>query len=112
KLVTDGKFVRAWLGVGVRALRDTPLNGVLKGINEGLIVSTIQPDGPAAKSELKPGDIITAVGGKPVGTAQQLRAEIRAKPVGRPVTLDVYRPQTNQEGKEVRVKVTVAEWVQ
>src|SRR5262249_17730219 len=78
----------------------------------GLIVSTIQPDGPAAKSELKPGDVITAVGGKPVGTPQQLRAEIRGKPVGQPVTLDVYRPQTNQEGKEVQVKVTVAEWVQ
>jgi serine protease Do len=112
KLVAEGKFARPWLGVGIRALRDTAGDAIAKEVNDGVIVSSIQPDGPAAKSELKPGDIITAIEGKPVGTAQELRAEIRGKPIGQAVMLAVYRPGDGGEGKRMQVKVVLEEWVQ
>ena len=53
---------------------------------------------------MKPTDIITAVDGKSVGTAQQLRNELRGKKIGQPVTLDVFR-----KGKAIQVKVAPGE---
>src|SRR5437667_1868260 len=92
KLITEGKFTRAWLGVEIHTLRDdADFRALIKGPAEGVVVHSILPNGPAAKSELKPIDIITAVDGKRVATAQQLRGELRSKKIGHPVTLDVFR---------------------
>jgi len=108
ELVATGKFARLWLGIGTTALRDAPdLRDVIPGIQDGVVVSRIVPDGPAAKSELKPSDVITAVNGKSVNTPQQLRAAIRAQKLGKAVTLDVFR-----KGKTIQVQVTPGEWIE
>ena len=53
KLITDGKYTRAWLGVGIRALKeDAEFRGMFSGVSDGVVVTQIQPDGPAAKSEI------------------------------------------------------------
>jgi S1-C subfamily serine protease len=40
---------------------------------------------------LRAGDIITALDGNPMLTAQQLREEMRTKQIGERVVVDVYR---------------------
>lgn len=106
ELVTHGKYVRSWLGIGIRALKDhTEYRDMMPGVEDGVVVTQIQPDGPAAKSDLKPTDVITAVDGKPVATAQQLKNEIRSKKIGENVTLDVHR-----KGKNIKVKVKPDAW--
>jgi serine protease Do len=105
QLIAHGKFTRPWLGVGTRALRDLPdLQQVLKGTSDGVVVSLIIPDSPAAKSDLKPTDVITAVDGSKVSTPQELRAVIREKKIGQPLTLDVVRL-----GKGLKVKLSPGE---
>ncbi len=105
QLMAEGKFTRAWLGVEIRTLRDDEdFRALVKGPAEGVVVHSILPNGPAAKSELRPTDIITAVDGRPVTTAQQLRGELRSKKIGHPVTLDVFR-----QGKAIQVKVAPGE---
>ena len=112
-LIAEGKFTRAWLGISIRSLRDDPdLTASVKGVADGVIVQQIVAGGPASRSELEYGDIITAVEGRPVGTVQQLRGEIRSKKIGQPITLDVYRPDLTGHGKLIQVKVKPAEWVQ
>jgi len=106
KLITDGRFVRAYLGVMIRALKDdTEYRDAITGVQEGVVVFEIPPGGPAAKSDLKPGDVITAVDGKPIATAQQLKNQIRGKSIGAAVTLDVHR-----FGKNIKVKVKPEAW--
>jgi serine protease Do len=106
KLITDGKFVRAYLGVKIRALReDTEYRDTITNVEDGVLVWQIPPGGPASRSDLKPGDVITAVDGKSVSTAQQLKNEIRGKKIGASVTLDVHR-----FGKNIRVKVKPDAW--
>jgi serine protease Do len=106
KLISDGKFVRAYLGVRIHSLReDIDFRDSLSGINEGVVVKEIPPGGPAAKSELKPWDVITAVDGKKVSSPQHLKNEIRGKTIGAPVTLDVHR-----FGKNIKVKVKPEAW--
>ena len=108
ELVTNGKFVRLWLGIGTTALRDSPdLREVIPGVEDGVVVSRIVPDGPAAKSDLKPTDVITAVNGKSVSTPQQLRAAIRVHKLGQVVTLDVFR-----KGKTFQIQITPGEWIE
>jgi Do/DeqQ family serine protease len=112
-LIAEGKFTRAWLGIGIRALRDDEaLRDSLKGVEDGVIVERILAGGPASKSDLEQGDIVTAVAGRRVSTPQQLRGEIRGKKIGEPVTLDVYRADATGHGKMVRVKVEPAEWAE
>jgi len=106
KLISDGKFARAYLGVAVNPLKgDNDYRDLLTGVKDGVVITAIPPDGPAAKSDLKPGDVITAVEGKSVSTAQQLRNEVRGKKIGTPITLDVHR-----FGKNIKVKVKPEAW--
>ena len=113
KLIADGKFARAWLGVEIRALRDEPdASRLTHRIKDGVIIGRILPGGPAAKSELETNDIVTAVDGRPVSTSQQLRAEIRGKKIGQFITLDVYRSEGTAPGKMHKIKVSPDEWVQ
>jgi len=113
QLIAEGKFTRAWLGVGIRALRDDPdLRQTLRGVDEGVVIKQIVTGGPADKSDLERDDIITAVDGKTVATPQQLRGMIRTKKVGQLVTLDVFRSDLTGHGKLIQVKVKPAEWVE
>ena len=106
KLITDGKFTRSWLGIGIRGLReDEDYRELIQGVDEGVVVTELRPDGPASKSALKPGDVITSVDGRRVSTANQLRAEVRGKAPGSAVTLDVIR-----NSKELKIKVRPEAW--
>jgi len=108
QIIASGKFTRAWLGVEIRALRDEPdFRALVKTPDAGVVVRSIVPNGPAAKSDLKPSDIITAIEGHSVSTPQQVRSEIRSRKIGQPVTLDVIR-----SGKNIQVKVTPAEFIE
>jgi serine protease Do len=105
QLVAQGKFTRSWLGIDILAYRDDPdIQALIKGIDDGVVVRSVLPEGPAANSELKPSDIIVSVDGKRVTTAQELRGAIRNKKIGQPVTLEVFR-----KGKTLQVKVTPGE---
>ena len=106
KLIAEGRFVRSWLGIGIRALREAPeFREWNPGITDGVVVIEIKQDGPARNSELKASDVITAVDGRPVANAQQLKNEVRAKSVGQTVLLDVQR-----SGQALKVKLKTDTW--
>jgi serine protease Do len=108
KLVTDGKYVRSYLGILIRGLAEFPeLRKKIPGIKDGVFVSDITPNAPVADSELQAGDVITAVDGKKVVTSQQLRNEIRPKTIGQEVTLDIFR-----KGQSLKVKVKTGAWTE
>jgi len=108
QLITHGKFARPWLGVSISALRDEEdFRALVKDLEDGVVVRGIMPDGPAAKSDLRPSDIITAIDGQRVATPQELRNEVRGKKIGQPISLDVVR-----NGKPIKVKVSPAEWAE
>ncbi|MBS7539406.1 Do family serine endopeptidase [Ancylobacter lacus] len=51
-----------------------PAKGVAGAGNEGVVVTQVDPDGPAADRGLKEGDVILDVAGKPVSTPADVRA--------------------------------------
>jgi putative serine protease PepD len=68
----------------------------------GAEVSTVKADTPASKAGLKAGDVITAIDGDPVESADDLTAKINAHKPSQKVTLTVKR-----DGKSLSVDVTL-----
>jgi serine protease Do len=56
--------------------------------NEGIIVHSLVPEGPAAKAGLAVSDVITKVGGKSISTPAELRQEIAERRVGEKVSVE------------------------
>jgi serine protease Do len=61
------------------------------GAKEGVLVSSVAEDSPAARAGLRAGDVVTAVGGSTVKTAADLSRAIRAIPDGQEVAIAVVR---------------------
>ncbi|MEY3547317.1 MAG: hypothetical protein RLZZ313_1679, partial [Verrucomicrobiota bacterium] len=91
RLIEDGRFIRSWLGIGIADLREyRRFRDIDTKAKDGVVVRSIEPNGPAYGSELKPADVIISVDGKPVATTQQLRSLISRKKAGTEVVLDVF----------------------
>ena len=105
QLIAGKKIMRPWLGIRIETLGDDPsIKGLFKGIDKGVVVRTIEGDAPAAKSDLRPFDVITQVDAAPVATDSQLQHEILKKKIGQQVELTVWR-----KGQTVKVPVKTGE---
>ena len=92
QLIADGRAIRPWLGISIRSLEDMPeLTERYPDLPPGILVLGIEPNTPAAFSELQRNDIITRVDGQPVKTARELQKLIFDKKIGQEVVLDVWR---------------------
>jgi serine protease Do len=66
RLKDKGTVSRGWIGVEVQSASPEIVEGL--GLNKpvyGVLVAEIQPDSPAAKAGIVPGDVITSVAGQP-----------------------------------------------
>jgi serine protease Do len=72
------------------------------GANQGALIATVQPDSPAAKAGLQPGDVIEQVDGKAVANPRDLAVDIAAVKPGEQVPLSIVR---NGETQTVTVSV-------
>ena len=104
QLVDKGRIVRPWLGIGIEPLSDN--KELSDTIKDGVVVRRIEPNTPAAKSDLKQADIIVGVDGTAVKSPKDLQVQILHKKVGQTVTLDVVRA-----GKKTKVPIQLAEMV-
>ena len=80
-LIRDGQMTRGWIGVQPRDLTPEFADSFQLPVREGVLVTGVLRDGPAAQAGLKPGDVVTAIGGVKISnTAQLLRAVGALKP--------------------------------
>jgi serine protease Do len=70
---------------------------------QGALVATVQPDSPAAKAGLQPGDVIEQVDGKTVANPRDLAVAVAAVKPGDQVPLSIVR---NGETQTVTATVT------
>ena len=89
---TGDALRRAWLGARADTVTADIANAIGLVRPEGVILSDIHPDGPALRSGLKSGDIITAVEGQPVFDEEGLRFRIATGLVGETTRLTIRRP--------------------
>jgi len=92
-IVRDGQVTRGW--VGIEPMELTPELAETFGLKstEGVIVTAVLQNGPAANAGLRPGDLLQKVAGQPVRTVGELLTQIAALAPGKSVKLDVMRRQ-------------------
>jgi putative serine protease PepD len=87
ELIAHGKATRSFLGVSSRTASDDQNSGV----GSGAEIVSVQPGTAAADARLQAGDVVTAVGDRPVTTSTELTAAVRSKAPGDKVTLTIRR---------------------
>ena len=103
QLIEKGKVSRGYLGVRYRPITES-LARALKVSPGAAEVVSVEEDSPADKAGLKEGDIIVAVDGKTLKTADDLAILIANRKPGEKVTLEILR-----DGKRKTVEVTLGE---
>jgi S1-C subfamily serine protease len=93
EILTQGRVRRAWLGV---AVRDRPLDLRLVralGLAHRRAVEILsrEANGPAAQTDLQPGDLIVSVGGEAIDGVDTLHQRLARVPPGSELTLGVVR---------------------
>ena len=100
KLVNNGKFEEAWIGLyGYDKEAIKYLNSNIQ-IQNGIYVAQIVADGPLHKTDLQEGDIITQIDDIKINKMNELKKYIYSKFPGDKVTLEVDR-----NGKKFNLEV-------
>jgi S1-C subfamily serine protease len=97
ELLTRGHVARGYLGVGLQPV-------VVPDRGKGLIVLSVEPDGPAAKAGVLIGDVLLALGGTPVEDTDDVQAALESRGVGRELEAEVLRG-----GVAKRLTITIGE---
>jgi serine protease DegQ len=102
-IVKDGQVTRGWIGVEPNDL--SPELAETFGIKlptggaalQGVIITGVLQNGPAAQSGLRPGDVVTDVAGKPVGNVAELLTRVAALKPGAAAKFSVLRRDAKLE---------------
>ncbi len=103
-LISNGKVVRGWLGVGIQNLSEELSKSFKYPTAEGALVGHVESKGPADKAGIKQGDIITSLNNEPMRNINQLRNYVAALKPGKSIPVEIFR-----DGKKSTVDVTIQE---
>ena len=104
ELIAYGKVTRGYIGVQIQPVDDATAKAIGLDRPHGVIIQELVPGGAAAKEDIKPGDVILKVDGRPVNQANELQSYVATKAAGTVVDLTIYR-----NGKDINRKVTLKE---
>lgn len=91
QILKYGHVSRAWMGVGVQDLTPELAAAMHLASDQGALVNTVAPDGPAYKGNVRAGDVIASVAGRPLRDGHDLVRETIAHEVGETVPLEIVR---------------------
>jgi len=97
ELLRAGHVSHGYLGLGLHPV-------ALPDGNTGLIVLSAEADGPAARAGVLIGDIVVALGGKPVRDTDDIQSALDGQSVGKPIAAGIVRG-----GKVIEIDITVGE---
>lgn len=103
ELESSGKVSRGYLGVEAQKVTGAMTAALHLDQAAGALVANVQPDSPAAKAGVQPGDVIQSVNGQKIADARELAVDVAAVKPGSTAALDVLR-----DGAAKRLSVTVA----
>jgi serine protease DegQ len=103
ELRADGRADHAFLGLQPSTLTPQTAGRLGVSVDGGVVVLAVTPKGPAARSGVEPGDVITELDGQELTSAEALLAALRDVEPGDTLELNVVR-----DGEERRVRVTAA----
>jgi len=98
-IIKTGKVVRGWLGVYIQDVSPQIAKAFNLATPQGIIVTKVQANSPAAKAGLQEEDVIMKFNGKQVDSAGELSAWVASSSPGDEVTLTIIRGGKTQDIK-------------
>lgn len=105
QIMENGKVERGRLGIYFQPLTKDiadALNLPYDGTPKGVLIGSVEPDGPADRAGLKSGDVIVKVNGKEIDQSNELPKIVANLPINEYASFAFYR---DGEFKTVRVKI-------
>src|SRR6185295_2032599 len=93
---------QSFIGVNTQEINSERAKALKLREEAGVEVTRVEPDGPAEKAGIKPGDVVTHFNGQRLEGIDQFKRMVTETPVGRDVKLDVIR---NGATQTVTVKI-------
>jgi serine protease Do len=105
QILKSGKVVRGYIGAGGQDVTSEIAQGLGLKQSYGVVLTQIEPDSPAAKAGLKPGDVVTEINGAAVNSFAEMRLRVSSIAPGTLVKLRV----AGEDGAAKEVPVTLAQ---
>ena len=95
-LLRQGRVTRGWIGVEPQDINpELAASFNLPSIHgqalQGVVITGVLQNGPAAKAGIRPGDVITGVGQQKVGNVSELLGRVANLPPGQPARIELWR---------------------
>ena len=103
QILKFGKVKRGILGVSAQDLTPNLAKAFGLTVRSGVLITEIRKNSSASKAGLKTGDVITAVDGKKVNKANDLRNIIGLTPVGQSLKFTVLR---NKKTEFIKIEIS------
>ena len=90
-LVRDGRVTRGWIGVEPNDLTPELIQTFGIKTEQGVLITGVLSNGPAALAGIRPGDVISSVEGKGVSNVAELLGQVASLQPGKSARFDVQR---------------------
>jgi S1-C subfamily serine protease len=104
--LAKGHVFRGYLGAGLQPVRlgRSSIGAQPPGSGRGILIASIDPDGPAARAGLFVGDIVTTWNAKPVDRVREVMRLLGSESIGKTIDLGLLRG-----GAPTTLKVVIGE---
>jgi len=102
QLEKDGHVTRGYIGVEAQQINPTTAQALHLTDQSGALLAGVQPDSPAQRAGLQPGDVIRSLNGEAVKNPRDLAVHVAGVQPGETAKLEVVR---DGQSKTVEVKV-------
>ena len=102
ELIAHGKINRGYIGVNIGEVDNAMAKSIGLDKPKGVIIQGIVEGGAASKADLRAGDVILEINGKPVSKPNELQSYVATLTAGTTVTLKLFR-----DGQTIERKVTL-----
>lgn len=96
-IVKDGQVTRGWIGVEPNDLSPELAETFGVKAKEGVIITGVLQNGPAAQAGIRPGDVIIQVAGKPISNVADLLGNVAALKPGTASQFSLLRRESQVE---------------
>jgi len=96
-IVSEGKVTRGWIGVEPADLTPELADTFDVKAKEGVIITGVLQNGPAAKAGVHPGDVILSIAGQQVTSVSELLSKVAALKPGKSASFEVERKSAKVE---------------
>ncbi|OYQ39524.1 2-alkenal reductase [Rhodoferax sp. TH121] len=96
-IVKDGQVTRGWIGVEPNDLSPELAETFDVKAKEGVIITGVLQNGPAAQAGVRPGDVIVSIADKPIGDVTQLLSIVASLKPGTPAPFTIERKNQKME---------------